>query len=441
MIRKYGILFSLILVFIGMALITHFKTGDWSFLTPENLSNLSQQITQTGILAIGMTMVILIGGIDLSVGSMLAVAGITLASTAEIFEPLGWMGPCLAILCAILAGTALGAVNASLIARFKMIPFVVTLGMLTIARGIAYLVTGSQSIRTKADLFKTIGVDTIDKILFRWTHHLSDIPAGVAAEFASRNYPQSIWIEKYVDDLFLPAILPGGAANIGKIDRDHSLFPWFTVALFVAVFVVWLAYFLRSCRKSAQHGASAESARDIAIKIALVAAGCAFGGWVFVSHQGLPVMVLIFAVIALAGSFLLNRTVFGRHLYAIGGNKQAAHLSGVRVEQCTFLVFTLMGFLCAVSGIISTCRAQGAAPATQGILAELEAIAAAVVGGTSLMGGVGTISGTLIGALIIGIVVNGMSIMALPNPIQLVFKGLIIVIAVWIDARTKRGSR
>lgn len=396
MLRKYGIFFSLILVFAGMALITHWKTGDWSFISPENLSNLSQQITVTGILAIGMTMVILIGGIDLSIGSILAVAGITLAFTAEQFQSFGAGGPLLAVVCALLVGTLLGAANAGLIARFNMIPFIVTLGMLTIARGIAYLITGSQSIRTKAELFKNIGVDSIDRIGYTVIH--------------------------------------------GTLDRSQVLFPWFTVALFAAVFCVWLAFDVRAVSRAKQLGAQASSGPERMLKIAMVAAGCAFCAWIFASHQGLPVMVLIFAAIALAASFALNHTVFGRHLYAIGGNKQAARLSGIRVERCTFIVFTLMGFLCAVSGIISTCRAQGAAPATQGVLAELEAIAASVVGGTSLMGGVGTVAGTVIGALIIGIVVNGMSIMALPNPIQLIFKGLIIVIAVWIDAKTKRKS-
>ncbi|OGH58099.1 MAG: hypothetical protein A3G34_16470 [Candidatus Lindowbacteria bacterium RIFCSPLOWO2_12_FULL_62_27] len=393
MIRKYGIFFSLILVFVAMAGVTYLKNGDWSFLSPENLSNLSQQITQTGILAIGMTLVILIGGIDLSVGSIVAVAGIMLAFTAEQFESAGAAAPYFAMLCAILAGMALGAINGGLIAGLGMIPFVVTLGMLTIARGIAYLITGSQSIRTKDPLFKTIGVDSIDKVLYRWI---------------------------------------GGAPEAGA-----AQFPWFTVALAVLAFGAWLAFHLASIRKSRRHGLPVEGGRETAFLIALVFAAFFFCGWVFAAHQGLPVMVLILTVLAMVASFVLNRTPFGRHLYAIGGNREAARLSGIRVQRCTFLVFTLMGFLCAISGIVSTCRAQGAAPATQGVLAELEAIAAAVVGGTSLMGGVGTIGGTLIGALIIGVVVNGMSIMALPNPVQLVFKGLIIVVAVWIDIKTK----
>lgn len=390
MMRKYGILISMILVFVSMAGITYLKNGDWSFLSPENLSNLSQQITQTGILAIGMTLVILIGGIDLSIGSILAVSGITLAFAAEQFAPSGIAAPYLALLCALLAGTLLGAINGGLIAGFGMIPFVVTLGMLTIARGIAYLITGSQSIRTKDPLFKTIGVDSIDNVLYR-------------------------------------------ALSPGAVDP----FPWFTVALFVLLFGVWLVLRIQAGRKAKRYGMQPAPFGESLFQIAAAAAGFLFCGWVFASHQGLPVMVLLLGVIALLASFMLNRTTFGRHLYAIGGNKHAAHLSGIRVERCTFIVFALMGLLAAVSGIVSTCRAQGAAPATQGVLAELEAIAAAVVGGTSLMGGVGTIGGTLIGALIIGIVVNGMSIMALPNPIQLVFKGLIIVVAVMIDIKTK----
>lgn len=373
-------------IFAAMTLITRGWTGTWVFVSPENLSNLSQQVTQTGILAIGMTMVILIGGIDLSIGSVLAVSAIILAQSTEWFASTGAAAPYFAILCAILAGSAIGAWNGGMISKFKLLPFVVTLATLTIARGLAYLISGSQSIRVKADIFKYIGVYSVDRLF----------------------------------------------------NETDDFFPIYSIIILAAVFVLWLWNELRSARRNAEFGYTPESGAGLTGKIAMMAAGLILTGLIFVSHQGIPVMVLIFAALACIASFVLNHTVFGRHLYAIGGNKEAARLSGVDVQRCTFYVFVIMGFLCGVAGIVSTSRAQSATPATQGQLAELEAIAAVVVGGTSLMGGVGTIGGTIIGVLIIGVVVNAMILMALPNTVQLIFKGLLIMIAVILDIKTKQ---
>lgn len=397
-LRQNGMLLSMLCIFAAMALVTHAKMGDWTFVSPENLSNLSQQVTQTGILAIGMTMVILIGGIDLGVGSALAVSAIVLASAGESFESAGALGPWLAILAALGVGALIGAWNGVMIARFQLLPFVVTLATLTIARGIAYLVSGSQSLRVRAELFRVIGVESIDRFCY--------------------------------------GLIKGDAAA----EAEH-FFPVFSIILLSALFAVWLVVHLRTVRRHAEFGYHSADSAQLPVRIAMVATGFIVIGAIFASHQGIPVMVLLFAALALSASFLLNNTVFGRHLYAIGGNRDAARLSGVNVSRCTFVVFVLMGFLSGVAGIVATCRAQSASPSTQGVLAELEAIAAVVVGGTSLMGGVGTIGGTIIGVLIIGIVVNGMILMALPNPVQLIFKGLLIMIAVLVDMKTKAKAR
>ncbi len=381
-------LISMLCVFAAMSVITRFWTGNWIFVTPENLSNLAQQVTQTGILAVGMTLVILIGGIDLSVGSILAVAAIVLAQSGIWFEQAGAAAPYLSIVCALLTGTLLGIWNGTLIARFKLLPFVVTLAMLTIGRGLAYMISGSQSIRVKEEIFKIIGVYSIDRVCYTLCHR----PVGL---------------------------------------------PVFTIGMFVVVFVLWVVFRLRSIQRNKSFGYKVEEKAETMLNIAAVGIGCAVVCAIFSLHQGIPVMVLMFAALAAATSFLLNRSLFVRHLYAIGGNREAARLSGINVSRCVFIVFALMGFLCGVAGIVAPSRAQAASPATQGILAELEAIAAVVVGGTSLSGGVGTIGGTCLGVLIIGMVVNGMILMALPNPIQLIFKGLLIMIAILVDMRTK----
>jgi putative multiple sugar transport system permease protein len=436
-IRANGMLLSMLAIFAAMAVVTYLKTGTWTFISPENLSNLSQQVTQTGILAIGMTMVILIGGIDLSVGAALAVSAIVLATAAERFESMGGIGAWLAIAVALGAGTAIGAWNGVMISRLRLLPFVVTLATLTIARGGAYLVSGSQSIRVKAEVFKVLGVHSLDKFCYLIWYRITGLSEAAVAALKGRGVAEPAWAETYVDSLFLPDRFANGLPNPAKLAPGAHFFPGFTIALFIAAFLAWRALDSRARARKAAHGHPVESESASRMKTAAVGAGFLVLGVIFASHQGVPIMVLVFAAFALAASFLLNRTVFGRQLYAIGGNKEAARLSGVNVARCTFVVFMAMGFLSAVAGILSTSRSQSASPATQGVLAELEAIAAVVVGGTSLMGGTGSIGGTIIGVLIIGVVVNGMILMALPNEIQLVFKGLLIMIAVVLDQKTK----
>ncbi len=443
-------LISMLLIFIAMAGVTRWWTGGWTFVSPENLSNLSQQVTVTGILAIGMTMVILIGGIDLSVGSMLAVCAVILALTSDpanvavVVTNEGLRGflesiasPFTAIILSLAAGALLGAWNGSMVARFKLLPFVVTLATLTMARGLAYLSSGSQSLTVKGSVFRILGVSSLDKVCYELYYRVTELPAAAVAALQARGTPEAEWVAVFVDNLTLPDKFASGAPNPAKLVPGLTLFPGFSIAFLVVVFVAWVMLHLRARRHLETNGHPVPSMAATQTRIVVTGIGFAAVGAVFASHQGIPIMVILFAALAVAASFTLKRTVFGRHLYAIGGNKEAAALSGVRVEKCTFLVFLLMGLLSAVSGIVATSRAQAATPATQGVLSELEAIAAVVVGGTSLMGGVGSIGGTIIGVLIIGVVVNGMILMALPNPVQLIFKGLLIMIAVFIDMRTK----
>ncbi len=449
-LKENGMLISMLLIFLAMALLTRWWTGGWTFVSPENLSNLSQQVTVTGILAIGMTLVILIGGIDLSVGSMLAACAVVLALFADpanidqvvtspglnaALKPLA--GPYFALVFALAAGAALGAWNGSMIARFKLLPFVVTLATLTIARGLAYLASGSQSLTVKAGLYRVLGVYSLDRLCYELWYRVAGLPAAAVSALQAKGTPEGEWVTTFVESLTLPDAFASGAANPAKLVPGMGFFPGYTIAFLAAVFGAWAYLHLRERRHLESHGHPVPSQPELTARIAVTFLGFAVLAGVFASHQGIPIMVILFAALAAGFSFVLKRTVFGRHLYAIGGNKEAAFLSGVKVPRCTFVVFLVMGLLCAVSGVVATSRAQAATPATQGVLSELEAIAAVVVGGTSLMGGVGTIGGTVIGVLIIGIVVNGMILMALPNPVQLIFKGLLIMIAVFIDMRAK----
>ncbi|RMH56262.1 MAG: hypothetical protein D6679_10045 [Candidatus Hydrogenedentota bacterium] len=452
-VRKHGMFFSMILIFIAMAFLTHWWTGTWAFLSPENLSNLSEQVTVNGILALGMTFVILIGGIDLSVGSILAVCAVVLAllsdptNVAQVVPASGYRSllqflahPFTAILFALAAGILLGAWNGLLVSRGKVLPFIVTLATLTIGRGLAYLASGSQSLRVKASIFKVLGLYSLDRLCYEIWYGIAGLPREAVAAMAKKGIPKGDQVRVFVESLSLPDKLASGLPNPGKILPGSTFVPGFTVVFLLVAFLAWAGLVLRRRERLEKNGVPVPPKEETMTQLVVGAVVFLLLGIVFASHQGIPIMVLLFAALALGASFLLNRTVFGRHLYAIGGNREAAYLAGVRVEKCTFIVFVLMGLLCAVSGIVATSRAQAATPATQGVLAELEAIAAVVVGGTSLMGGVGTIGGTIIGVLIIGIVVNGMILMALPNPVQLIFKGLLIVAAVLIDMRTKRRS-
>jgi D-xylose transport system permease protein len=162
-------------------------------------------------------------------------------------------------------------------------------------------------------------------------------------------------------------------------------------------------------------------------------------GYVFGNYNGLPYPVLIFALLAMAGVFVLERTRAGRFTLALGGNAEAAWLAGVPIRKLTLGIYTVMGALSGLSGAILTARLNGALP-TAGELFELDAIAAVVIGGTSLQGGSGSIQGSVLGAFLIGTLNNGMSLMAIPEFYQKVIKGVIIVLAVWLDTRQKSGN-
>jgi ribose/xylose/arabinose/galactoside ABC-type transport system permease subunit len=282
------------------------------FLTVSNLLNITKQTTINAIISVGMTFVILTGGIDLSVGSIVALAGIVLGSALQHQLPL----PVALLLCG-LTGAACGLVNGALITRGRLPPFIATLGMMSIARGVALLYTSGRPI--------------------------SGFEAGFRAISTSR-----------------PLMIPS------------------------------------------------------------------------------PVLVM--AVVYVAAHFLLTRTVFGRYVYSIGGNEEATRLSGVRVGIYKTLVYVLSGVTSAVAAVTLTARLNSAQPIA-GIMYELDAIAATVIGGTSLMGGSGTLVGTLIGALIMGVLRNGLNLIGISSFLQQVVIGAVIIGAVLLDSTlTARAS-
>jgi len=266
-----------------------------------------------------------------------------------------------------LVGIFSGWFNGFMITRYRIAPFIITLGMMVIARGAALIFSDGAAISPTGDAFNEIGQG------------------------------------------YLPI-----SATLGLLGLT-------------AVLVVVTSL--------SSTGSAKQKAWNIFLGLAL-SAGAAY---VFGRYNGLPYPVLVFVILSLVGVFILERTRAGRFTLALGGNAEAAWLAGVPIRKITVGIYTVMGALSGLSGAILTARLNGAMP-TAGELFELDAIAAVVIGGTSLQGGSGTIQGSVLGAFLIGTLNNGMSLMAIPEFYQKVIKGVIIVLAVWFDTRQKNAN-
>lgn len=302
-----GILIALLILCIVLSI----TSG--SFLTASNLLNVSQQVSTNFLIAIGMTFIILLGGIDLSVGSIIAVTGLMMGLMMK-----SWNMPVLvSLLLGVVFASGIGLVTGLLITGFDLPPFIATLGMMSIARGAAYTITEGQPIYT--------------------------FPEGFLA-----------------------------------ITGRYGGIPIFTILIMAVMFVI--------------------------------------------------------------AAYVLKYTKYGRYIYAIGGNKNCAKLSGINVKKIECIAYVISGFCCGVAAIVLTSRLDSAVP-TNADGAELDAIAAVVIGGTSMNGGEGTLAGTIIGTLIIGIVANGLNLLNVPQGAQRMVKGGIIVLAVIVDVLRRKRSQ
>ena len=374
-LRAYTMVFALIAIWIFF----HFSTNN-IFLEPRNFSNLMRQTAVTGVLAVGMLMVIITGQIDLSVGSVVGLAG-GIAAIAQ-----GWLGwglvPSLA--AGIGVAFAIGAVQGGLTAYLNIPAFIVTLGGLLAWRGVVLGLSRGETIPIRLQAFKSIGQDYVGPVVG--------------------------WV---IAALAVAAIVWMTIAR-SRARRRHGLGVsslWATVAraLVPSLIVVGFIYMM--------------NAYELAPGV----------------KAGVPVPVIIFLAIALAGSFLTQNTTFGRYLYAIGGNPDAARLSGINIRKHILAVFCIMGALAGVASIIYTARVGSASP-DAGQLLELDAIAACVIGGTSLMGGRGTVFGAILGALIMASLDNGMSLKNVEPYMQNIIKGAILVAAVGLDMAGRKRS-
>ena len=358
LIKKYGNLIGLITLIILTAFLTK-----GTFITPRNLINVLRQTSVNGILAVGMTLVILIGGIDLSVGSVVALTGIF----AALFQPLGTVP---AIVLTVLIGAVIGGWNGFFVTKLKIPPFIITLGMMTIARGLALVFSGGQAISGLNEKFILISESYISPTVFFSVLAFLTLIAAIC---------------------FLRKMKNGQFKEGFKISPISAINAFFMLA--ALTLISWLVIF-----------------------------------------RGLPMGAAIFFVIAMIGIYVLRRMRFGRYVYAVGGNEEAARLSGINVKLIKFLVFTIMGVLAAVAGIVLTARLNSGVP-TSGVMFELDAIASVVIGGTSLSGGHGSIGGSIIGAFIIGTLNNGMQLLNIDSFYQEIVKGAIIIGAVLLDRK------
>jgi D-xylose transport system permease protein len=346
-------------VYIALLLLTFFlsiATGT-DFLSPRNLSNLMRQTSINGILALGMTLVILTGGIDLSIGSVVALAGVVVGylQVHAGWADLGVTGAFLSVAVGVGVGLLIGALNGTLTTVLGVAPFVITLGLMVIARGLALIFSGGAAISPMGDELTALA-----------TKYLS---------------------------------------------------PSITIALLILL----IAPLLWQARREVKHW----------VAPLLLAA---LGAYIFLGYRGFPVIVLFLAVLALVIATLANRTTFGRSVYAIGSNERAAFWAGVQVKPTLILVYTIMGALAGLVGVLLSARLNSADP-NAGQLFELDAIAAVVIGGTSLRGGQGRLSGSLAGALTIASLNNGMDLLGVTSFYQMVLKGTIIIAAVSLDRR------
>lgn len=349
--------------FLVLAIILSIWTGG-DFLSPRNLTNLIRQASLNGILAAGMTVIILTGGIDLSIGSLVALCGVVvgLSQVNLGYGSSGQAGLWMSAGLALLVGLGLGLINGILIATLRLAPFVITLGMMVIARGLAMIFSGGSSISPMGE-------------------SLNDLASG----YFSENFSLVFLALLFIVSLY---------------------FLWKNRSSFKDFLFPFLAFILFSQS--------------------------------FIRYKGFPFLALfLFAAVGITW-LLLNRTVLGRNIYAIGSNEKGAYWAGVSIRQVKITAYALMGLLSGLAAFLLSGRLNGADP-NAGQLFELDAIAAVVIGGVSLKGGSGSVMGSLIGALTMATLNNGMDLLGISSFYQMVFKGIIIILAVSLD-RSQREA-
>lgn len=410
--RLLGMIAALILIWVGFHFYGHFVNGFGAFLTPRNLWNLSVQTSSIGVMATGMVLVIVTRHIDLSVGSILGFSAMSMAilqvwilpEFLGLGHPMIWI---ITVVFGLLIGAAIGAFHGYLIAYLSIPAFIVTLGGLLVWRGAAFLLARGETISPVDATFKHLGGGPFGAIgsTGSWIVGLLGCIAAVALIFSGRaqrrrfQFPlRPVWAEA-----FLASVSCGGIIAFVLLVNSYP-WPKGIVKQYVA-------------------------ANNIETPVSEI----------FISH-GFAIPVLIMIAVGIAMTFLATRTRFGRYVFAIGGNPEAAELAGINTRWVTVKIFALMGMLCGLSAVIASARLNSATN-NLGTLDELYVIAAAVIGGTSFAGGIGTIYGAILGALVMQSLQTGMVLIGFDAAIQQIVVGTVLVVAVWIDSVYRRRAK
>ena len=375
-LRQSGIYVAFVAIIALFAIIT-----DGVSLSPGNITNIVLQYSYILVLAIGMVIVIIAGHIDLSVGSVVALTGAVSAILVIKNDYPWWVG----VLAALAVGLAVGAWHGFWVAYVGIPAFIVTLAGMLLFRGLTLQVLNNISLSP----FPT---------------EYSKVASG-----------------------FLNGLIGG---------QGYDAFTLLIGAIAVAGYA-WSGFRTRMAR--IKYSQPVESFPLFVARVVAVGAVVMWFAWQLAHARGLPIVLIILGVLTIAYGIVTKRTVFGRQVYAIGGNLSAAMLSGVKVRAVNFWIFVNMGFLSAVAGIIYSSRSNGAQPAA-GEQFELDAIAAVFIGGAAVTGGVGTVGGAMVGGLLVAVMSNGMQLMGVDQSIQAVVKGLVLLLAIAFDVYNKRRA-
>lgn len=385
-LRQYGLLFALIAVMVFFQIMT-----DGTLLRAVNVTNLLLQNSYIIIMALGMLVVIVSGNIDLSVGSVMGFIGALAAVMIVNYD----QSMLVTVIVCLVTGTLIGAAQGYWVAYWKIPSFIVTLAGMLVFRGLSLWLLEGQSVGPFPREFQIIANGFVPDIF----------PAGWGVALAE------IFNARQVNVL---ALLTGVAA---------------------ALLIVWMG--LNQRARNRAYGIEDEPRSFFIARTFIVAAAIVFVMYKLSLFRGLPNVLLTMGVLTVIYAFVTETTTVGRRIYALGGNQKAAKLSGIKTERLTFLAFANMGLLAAAAGLVFAARLNTATPKA-GFALELDVIAAVFIGGASMSGGVGTIIGAVVGAFLMGVLNNGMSIMGIGIDYQQMIKGLVLLAAVIFDVYNKQ---
>jgi len=386
-VRQFSMLFALI------ALIAFFQISTGKVLTPSNLMNIINGNSYVLILAIGMVMVIVVGHIDLSVGSVAAVVGIIVAMTIRDWGIPWWLG----VIIGLAAGLVIGAWQGWWVAYVGVPGFIATLAGMMFFRGLNQFIGKSNSVPVPEEI--------------RW------IGGGYLNDWGLLSYTDAKDVVHTINE------------------------PTLILGLLAIGFVVWREFSMR--KRAARIGAQPDTTLVVTVRVLVLVAVIGYLTYQFASgrpNTSFPVPGLLLVLLIIGYHILTQRTVTGRHIYAVGGNKAAAALSGVSTKRTYFFVMTNMAVLSALAGIVFIGRSTSSGP-FDGVMWELDAIAAVFIGGAAVSGGIGTVTGSIIGGLVMATLNNGLQIMGVGSDATQMIKGLVLLLAVAFDVYNKMQGR